>query len=159
MDIVARYLDFTDYHTLVKELGEDADISVFTPIEGIEVQNLEKGAQVRISYDPNRVFVMTYLGDFKFVINQAEGSKNIHQGDILTITQLALRHRFVASHVVRDNLDLGAYESAKFKGLKSIEIVSAGSYRNSLLRRRSISFPNSLNAGSAFRLYPVYTFE
>lgn len=122
MDIIARYLDFTDYQTLVKELGEDADISVFTPIEGIEVQNLEKGAQVRIAYDPNRVFEMTYLGDFKFLVNLAEGSKNILKGDILTITQLALGHRFVASHVVRDNLDLGAYESAKFKGLKSIEI-------------------------------------
>ncbi|MCH5318849.1 MAG: hypothetical protein J1E38_03975 [Paramuribaculum sp.] len=123
MDIIAQYLGSSDYETLIKELGDDADISLFTPIDCIEVRDLDKGTQVRIAYDPNRVFFLTYLGDFKFIVNEVEGSRNIQKGDVLTITQLAVGHRFVVSHVDRDGLDLGAYESAKYRGLKSVELI------------------------------------
>ena len=37
MDIIAQYLGSSDYETLIKELGEDADISLFTPVDCIEV--------------------------------------------------------------------------------------------------------------------------
>lgn len=124
MDIIAQYLGSDNYESLIKELGEDADISIFTPIDCLEVQDLERGTQVRVSYDPNRVFFLTYIGDFTFIVNEVEGSRNIHKGDLLTITQLAVGHRFVVSHVNRDGEDLGAYESAKFKGLKSVEIIA-----------------------------------
>lgn len=123
MDVIAQYLDCADYESLIKELGEDADISIFTPIDLIDVKDLEKGTQVRVAYDPNRIFFLTYLGDLKFIVNEVEGSKNILKGDILVITQLAVGHRLVVAHVIRDGLDLGTYESAKFKGLKSVEIV------------------------------------
>lgn len=123
MDIIARYLGYPTYDSMIKDLGEDADISLFTPIECLEVQELEKGAQVRVAYDPNRVFYLTYLGDCQFIANDVEGSKNIQKGDLLTITQFAIGHRFIVSHVVRDGQDLGAYESAKLNGLKSVEIV------------------------------------
>ena len=124
MDIIAQYLGYSDYESMIKDLGEDADISLFTPIDCLEVNELEKGTQIRVAYDPNRVFFLTYLGDYQFIVNDVEGSKNIRKGDLLTITQLAVGHRFVVAHVVRDGEDLGAYESAKFKGLKSVEIIS-----------------------------------
>ena len=123
MDIIAQYLGCSDYETLVKDLGEDADISMFTPIDCVEVKDLDKGTQIRISYDPNRVFFLTYLGDMKFIVNEVEGSKNIKKGDILIITQLAVDHRLVVTNVLRDGEDLGMYESAKYRGLKSVEIV------------------------------------
>lgn len=123
MDIIAQYLDYEDYESLLKEIGEDADISLFTPIDMIEVKNLEKGTQIRISYDPNRIYFLTYLGDFQFIVNEVEGSKKIIKGDILRITQLAVGHRLVVAQVLRDNYNLGSYEAAKFKGLKSVEII------------------------------------
>lgn len=123
MDVIAQYLGCSDYESLIKQLGEDADISIFTPIDLIEVEDLEKGTQVRISYDPNRVFFLTYLGDMKFIVNEVEGSKNILKGDLLSITQLAVGHRLVVADVVRNGESMGSYEAAKFKGLKSVEIV------------------------------------
>ncbi len=124
MDIIAQYLGYEDYETQIKELGEDADISVFTPVNCLDVQRLEKGSQIRLVYDPNRVFFLTYIGEFNFIVNEVSGSRNIHKGDILTITKLSVDHRFVVSHVNRDGVDLGGYESAKYKGLKSVEIIS-----------------------------------
>lgn len=123
MDIIAQYLGYDDYDALIKELGDEADISIFTPIDSIEVQCLEKGSQIRISYAPNRVFFLTYIGDSNFIVNAVEGSSNILKGDLLTISQLAVGHRLVVSHVERDGIDLGAYESAKHKGLKSVELI------------------------------------
>ena len=124
MDVIARYLGYDDYESLIKELGEDADISRLTPIDYIEVKDLDKGTQIRITYEPNRVFFLTYLGDLEFIVDEVEGSKNILKGDVLTITQLAVGHRFVVTHVMRNGKDLGTYEAAKFKGLKSVGIVS-----------------------------------
>lgn len=124
MDVIAQYLGCTDYETLIKELGEDADISLFTPIDTIEVKDLEKGSQIRIAYDPNRVFFLTYLGDMKFIVNEVEGSKNILKGDILYITQLAVGHRLVVAQVTRNGEDLGTFEAAKYKGLKSVETLN-----------------------------------
>ena len=123
MDVIAQYLGYSDYETLIKELGDNADISLFTPVDMIEMKDLEKGTQLRISYDPNRVFFLTYLGDCKFIVNEVEGSKNILKGDILTITQLAVGHRLVVARVEREDENLGTFEAAKFKGLKSVEIV------------------------------------
>ncbi len=124
MDIIAQYLGYEDYDSMLKALGEDADISLFTPIDCLEVQDLERGSQVRITYEPGRVIFITYLGDNEFIVNDVEGSLNLRKGDLLSISQLAVGHRFIVSHVIRDGYDMGAYESAKYKGLKSVEIVS-----------------------------------
>ena len=84
LDIIARFLGCDNYDSLAKELGEDADISVFTPIEAIDVQSLQPGTQVRTVYEPNRVFTMTYISESRFIVNDVKGSKNILKGDILT---------------------------------------------------------------------------
>lgn len=123
LDIIARYVGFPDYETLAKAVGEDADISGFAPIDSIEVQSLPAGAWVRVAYDPDRVYVMTYLGNMRFVVNEVKGSRNILPQDVLVITQLAVGHKFVVSHVVRGGVDLGAYEAARFRGLKSVEVI------------------------------------
>lgn len=123
LDIIAQYLDYSDYESLIKELGEDADISLFTPIDCIEVADLVKGSQVRIAYAPNRIFFLTYLGDLKFIINEVEGSKNLMKGDVLTVSQLAVGHRLVVANVNRDGQDLGSYEAAKYQGIKSVEVL------------------------------------
>lgn len=123
MDVIAKYIGYSSYHSLIKDLGEDADISLFTSTDCLEVQTLERGVQVRIVYDPNRELILSYLGDFNFVVSKVRGSRNIIEGDRLTITQLAVGHRFVTSHVVRNGEDLGAYESAKLHGLERIEII------------------------------------
>lgn len=123
LDIIARFLNFEDYDSLLLYFGEDVDISNFAPIDLIEVDRLEKGTHVRIAYAPDRIFYLLYLGDFKFLVEEVAGSRNIQKDDILIISQLAMGHRFVVSHVYRDGQDLGSYEAAKENGLKVVEIL------------------------------------
>lgn len=85
-------------------MGEDAYISLFAPADCIEVQELAKDSKIQISYEPNRVFFLTYIGNFQFIVNDIVGSRNIRKGDLLTITQSAVGHSFVVSHVIRDGI-------------------------------------------------------
>lgn len=130
LDIIARYLDMPDYESLAKMLDEDACVSRFVEIEGVDVCRLSKGDRVRISYFPDRAFTLTYIGDSRFEVDEVSGSRNILPGDLLTIGQFAKGHRLVVSNVRRGNEDLGAYEAACEYGLKSVEILSPSSSRD-----------------------------
>ena len=122
MDVLSRYLGFSDYDALRMEIGDEADISMFSPIELVEVADLDKGTQVRVTYEPNREFELDYTGDCKFTVRNAKGSRNIVPGDVMSISQLAIGHRFVAAHVWRDGKDLGVYEGAKERGITSLTV-------------------------------------
>lgn len=122
MDVIARYLDFPDYDSLLMEMGHDADISMFRPIELIEPSRLEKGTLIKVSYEPNREFELEYVGDSRFKVIDVRGSRNILTGDVMKISQLAVDHRFVAAQVWRDGEDLGAYEGARERGITGLTV-------------------------------------
>lgn len=122
MDVLAKYLGYNDMRCLTDHLGEGYDISKFEEIEEIDFGNLEKGTQVRITYDPNRVLSLTYLGDNIFFVDDSQRSK-LRQGDQLHITQIAKGFELLISDVVRDGRSLGSYHAAKDGGLTSVEIV------------------------------------
>lgn len=122
MDVIARYLGFSDYEALLKDVGEDADISAFKPIDCLDIACLPAGSRVRVAYEPNRVFHLLYAGDFRFKVEAVEGSHNISRGDLLAISQLVVGRRFVVAHVWRDGVDLGPYEAAKFRGIGEVVV-------------------------------------
>lgn len=123
MDILSRYLGYSDYKMMIKDLGPDSDISLFTPVDSIESVDLKAGTQIQVTYDPNRIYFISYLGDNKFIVNEIEGSKNIKQGDILTLSQMAVGFPLIVTRVEREGNNLGKYVAAQERGLKSIEIM------------------------------------
>ena len=127
LDILARYLDFADFDNLLLELGEEADISAFSPVKSIDIDSLAEEATIKITYDPNRTLILKYLGNFRFRIEEAVGSRNLKEGDELIVSQIAAGHRFVASHVYRNGQDLGSYEAAKSRGVGEIEVSAPSS--------------------------------
>lgn len=122
MDVIAKYVGYPSYEMLLKDIGEESDISIFAPLESVEPESLEPGDQVQISYDPNRVVVMTFTGDDKFLINEVSGSKNLLKGDVLRISQMAVGHPLIAIDVIRNGKSLGKYQAARDYGLTSIEV-------------------------------------
>ena len=124
LDILARYLGFSDYEALVLELGEDANISAFAPIECLEISQLNLGDRIKIHYEPNRSLILEFLGDSLFKVVEVNGSKNLQSGDELVISQVAVGHRLVVPHVYRLGKDLGVYEAAKSKGILGVELIN-----------------------------------
>lgn len=122
MDIIAQYVGYPNYELLLKDIGEESDISIFAPVESLEPENLEVGDQLQITYDPNRVFVLTYTGEDKFLINEVSGSKNLLKGDTLRIAQMVVGQPLIVIDVIREGKSLGKYEAARNTGLTSIEV-------------------------------------
>lgn len=122
LDIIAQYLGYPDYNLLAKDLGEDSEISDFRAVESIDSADLEVGEQIQITYEPNRLLVLSYLGDNKYIINEARGSKLL-KGDKLLIAGFYVGFELLISDVERGGTHLGSYQAAKQGGLTSVEII------------------------------------
>lgn len=122
LDIIARYLGYPDYDIMAKDLGENTDISDFREVESIDSADLEVGEQIQITYDPNRLLLLSYLGDNKYVVNESQGSKLL-KGDKLIIAGFYVGFELLVSDAERQGRHLGAYQEAKQGGLTSVEII------------------------------------
>ena len=124
LDILAEYIGYPSYQHLADELGLPAIISDFLVVEQLVASDLDAGSQVQISYEPQRVIVMSYLGDSWFLVNEVIGSKNIRKGDKLRITNFVLGYELLVADVERNGESLGQYKAAKIGGLTSIEVFN-----------------------------------
>lgn len=122
LDILAQYLGYPDYNLLAKDLGEDADISDFRVVESIDSADLEPGEQIQVTYHPNRLLVLSYLGENKYLVNESRGSK-LMKGDTLMIAGFYVGFELLISDVERDKKHLGSYQAAKQGGLTGVEII------------------------------------
>lgn len=122
LDIIAQYLGYPDYELMAKDLGEDSDISDFRPVESIDSAGLEVGEQIQITYEPNRLLVLSYIGDNEYVVNESRGSKLL-KGDKLMIAGFYVGFELLVSDVERQGRHLGPYQGAKQGGLTSVEII------------------------------------
>ena len=123
MDILSKFLGYKDAALMSKDINEDSDISDFTWMDSVEPEDLEEGTQIQVTYEPKRLLILTYLGGYKFIINESKNSK-LDKGDILEIHQLVRGMELAVKHVWRNGEDLGAYTGAKQGGLTSIEVFN-----------------------------------
>ena len=122
LDIIAQYLGYPDYDLLAKDIGQDADISDFREVESLDSADLEPGEQIQLTYQPNRLLVLTYIGDNKYVVNESLGSKLL-KGDKLMIAGFYVGFTLLISDVERSGRHFGSYQAAKQGGLTSVEIL------------------------------------
>lgn len=123
MDIFARYLGYNDLRDMERQLGDAADISMFTAVDEIRADSLAAGTRIQLTYSPGRRLLLTYAGDGRFIVDEAENSKLL-KGDIIRATHFAKGFELLVSDVVRDGASLGQYHAAKDGGLTSLEIIA-----------------------------------
>lgn len=121
MDIIAQYVGYPNYKLLAKEINDDTEISDFARVEELESKSLKEGTQLQITYDPERLLVLTYLGNDQFIVNESYKSK-LQPGDKVTISHFTKGFELLVSDVVRNGVSLGPYQAAKGGGLTSIEV-------------------------------------
>ncbi|MCH5228444.1 MAG: hypothetical protein J1F12_00430 [Muribaculaceae bacterium] len=125
LDIIAEFLGYKDYNTLAIDLElPEIVISDFEERDAIETDTLNIGDIVELSYLPNRLFSLKYVGDSRFIIETVDNSRNLIAGDIVKITHIEKGLPLYIPEVFRDGKNLGAYEAAKNGGLTSIEVLS-----------------------------------
>ena len=125
LNVIAEFLGYKNYDAMALDLElPEVIISEFEERDAIETDTLNIGDIVEITYLPNRLFSLKYVGDSRFIIESVENSRNLLAGDIVRITHVEKGFPLYMSEVVRDGKNLGIYEAAKNGGLTSIEILS-----------------------------------
>ena len=113
MNQIAQYLGYKDMKEMEKMLAT---------VDKLNFENLKTGTIIQISYDPQSLLVMAYMGDNWFLINESHNS-TLQKGDKVRIFQLAKGFELLAAEVVRHGKSLGSYRSAKVGGLTLIKII------------------------------------
>lgn len=122
LDVLARYLGYADFKDMERRNGPATDISEFTTLPAIDIENLLAGQRVRFTYSPDRELTLRYQGNFRFTVEKSVNSK-LREGDSMRITLLAEGFELLAADVERDGENLGKYHSAREGGLSNLELL------------------------------------
>lgn len=119
--IIANYCGYKSWELLLADVGgADADISRYSDIEELYSDELNPGTQIKLTWEPGRMLLMTYLSDNQYIVNEVVGSRNLQIGDKLTIPHMAIGFPMLVSEVLRDGQEPKSYQAALIGGLTSI---------------------------------------
>ena len=99
LDAIARYLGYAHWEEL-SQIEDKGNSDFDTPEEEIRSADLQSGASVEITYLPDRMVRMQYLGD-----------------------HFVLHHPLLVLNVWRGGESLGQFTAGRVSGLSSIKIV------------------------------------
>lgn len=74
LDILSRFLGFTDWDEFINRIGQNSG-SDQVQTQHIKTDDLSIGDLISVSWKPNRRCTFRYLGDYKFIVDHAENSK------------------------------------------------------------------------------------
>lgn len=122
LDIIARYLGFDDWNRLENSLGaSSSDFSI--PAGMVEMDKLDKGAVLRVCWEPGREIIIRHLGEGDYFVDKATNSK-LNNGDCLRLTQIMVGHPLLVKEVIRSGKSLGSYTAAPEFGLNEIDLLT-----------------------------------
>ena len=124
LDLIAQYLCFPDWESLIKSIN-NVTHSEFISLSEIGIDNIIENEIIEFGYKPDRNFAVKFLGKQQFEVMKSENSK-LTVGDIITIYHFVLGYPLLINEVKRNNKDLGQYIAGKVSGLTYIKKVENG---------------------------------
>ena len=121
LDILALYLGFANFESLQRHICQNAEVSDFANIRSLDIPSLPIGSHVTVTYAPDRLLELKYLGLNHFRVIKATNSKLL-KDDTLRIAQLAIGFELLATEVTRRGQNIGEYRAAKGSGLSDITL-------------------------------------
>lgn len=121
LDAIARYLGYAHWEELTKI--EDAGNSGFdSSDEEVRSAELPVEACVEITYLPDRLVIMQYLGSQRYRIVESQNSK-LQTDDEVEIQNFVLHHPLLVLNVWRNGESLGQFTAGRVSGLSSIIVI------------------------------------
>ena len=84
---------------------------------------LSEGAELVISYAPDRLLRLVHHSGNTFTVTASERSK-LKTGDNIVVAQFTVGYPLFATGVIRDGNDLGSFTAGKVGGILSIKLRS-----------------------------------
>lgn len=121
LDAIARYLGYAHWEELLQI--DDQGNSNFEAVDGeVRSVDLEVDATVAITYPPDRMLRLRYLGDCRYLIVASENSKLL-VGDEVDIFNFVPHHPLLVVDVWRDGKALGQFTAGRVSGLSSVVVL------------------------------------
>jgi hypothetical protein len=121
LDAIARYLGYAHWEELA-QIEDKGNSGFDRSDEEIRSVDLQRGAFVEITYLPDRMVRMQYLGNQHYRITKSQNSK-LQIGDEVEILNFVLHHPLLVLNVWRGGESLGQFTAGRVSGLSSIKIV------------------------------------
>ena len=119
LDILSQYCGYASFEIAKSEILNSGFISEFGNVERIESAELDPGAVVIVRYKPERFLKFRHLEGSLYLVEESVNSK-LKKGDTIKVDSFTVGFELIASRVIREGKDLGAYISAKQGGIQSI---------------------------------------
>lgn len=121
LDAIARYLGYAHWEELTKI--EDAGNSGFdSSDEELRSVDLPVDACVEITYLPDRIVRLLYLGNHRYRVVESQNSK-LQAGDEVEIQNFLLHHPLLVLNVWRNGNSLGQFTAGRVSGLSSVKVL------------------------------------
>ena len=120
LDAIAHYLDYAHWEEL-KQVEDKGNSDFNTSDDEIRSADLLPNTIVEITYLPDRIVRMQYLGNQHYHILESQNSK-LQVGDEVEIMNFVLNHPLLALNVWRNGASLGQFTAGRVSGLSSIKI-------------------------------------
>lgn len=121
LDAIARYLGYAHWEELAKI--EDRGNSDFNSSDDeVRSADLQVGKVVEITYLPDRVVTLRYLGNNRYKVEQSQNSK-LQADDGVEILNFVLHHPLLVVQVWRNGESLGQFTAGRVSGLSSIKVL------------------------------------
>lgn len=121
LDVIARYLGFAHWEEL-SQIESGGNSGFDTSEEEIRSADLKSGVYVEISYLPDRVVRMQYLGNQHYRITESQNSKLLVDDEV-EIQNFVLHHPLLVLNVLRNGEPLGHFTAGRVSGLSSIKLI------------------------------------
>ena len=101
---------------VLEQYAKANEESDFIHTAAIHADECRKGDRVRIAWLPNRVCVLSYLGDYRWRVEEAVNSK-LHAGDTFSCRVMAQDQALIVDHLYTRDADYEGYAIGGKNGL------------------------------------------
>ena len=101
---------------VLEQYAKANEESDFIHTAAIHADECQKGDRVRIAWLPNRVCVLSYLGDYRWRVEEAVNSK-LHAGDTFSCRTMAQDQALIVDHLYTRDTDYEGYAIGGKNGL------------------------------------------
>ena len=101
---------------VMEQYAKANEESDFIHTAAIHADECRKGDRVRIAWLPNRVCVLSYLGDYRWRVEEAVNSK-LHAGDTFSCRTIAQDQALIVDHLHTRDADYEGYAIGGKNGL------------------------------------------
>lgn len=115
LDIISRYLGFDNWETL-RIYDDNSNSSFQTTVDELRTTDLSVGQRVQVTYLPDRLLELEYVGNNQFRVLSSQNSK-LHEDDEIIVTHIVKGYPLLVNEVIRDGMQLGSFTAGKAQGV------------------------------------------